>query len=107
MKKYKDQNLELDIAISKLEAEKELLLKELKQQANITYQSIKPSNIIKQTVLELKEADEFKGNLKDITLGIVGGYFTKKLVVGKSDSLFKKILGSTIQYAMTAFISRK
>ena len=49
MKSYRNQNDELDIAIDKLERQRHLKFIELKQQLNLTYQSVKPINILNQT----------------------------------------------------------
>lgn len=107
MKTYKDENLKLDIAIAKIKKEKDLKLAILKAQLNTTFQSIKPSNIIQQTLVDLKQSTDFKENIKDVSIGILGGYLSKKILVGKSHSIFKKMMGFVVQYGMTYFLSNK
>lgn len=107
MKTYKSQNEKLDRAIAELELQRTLKFLELKQQLNLTYESIKPINILKQSLVDFKESTDVKSNLFQSVISIAGGYFSKKLLVGKSHSTFKKIVGYIVQYGVTNFISKK
>ena len=107
MKSYKNQNEELDKAIDLLELQRELKFKELKNQLSVTYESVKPINLVKQSISEFKESTELKSNLIETVLSLSGGLISKKLMVGKSKSIFKKILGSVIQFGVTSFIAKK
>lgn len=107
MAAYKDQNLALDDAIAKLLVERQLKLNALKRQLNLTYESVKPVNILKESLADFNNTPEVKTNVLQSILSIAGGYLSKKVVMGKSNSIFKKALGYVVQYGLTKFISNK
>lgn len=107
MKTHRNQNEKLDLAIAALERQRDLKFDELKQQLALTYESVKPVNILNQTLVDFKESTEVKSNLLQSVVSLAGGYISKKLLVGKSHSTFKKIMGYVVQYGVTSFISKK
>jgi len=107
MRSYKNQNEELDSAIELLERKRALKFEELKYQLNATYESIKPINILNQTLIDFKESPGVKSNLLQSAVSLAGGFFSKRLLLGKSHSMFKKILGYVLQYGVTNFIAKK
>lgn len=107
MASYKNQNIILDEAIARLEMEREIKFEELKYQMNSTFQSMKPINILNGTLEDLKQFPEVKSNILQLVISVVGGYLSKKILVGNPHSTFKKILGYLLQYGITNFISKK
>ncbi|MFA9188629.1 hypothetical protein AAGV33_14570 [Flavobacterium sp. FBOR7N2.3] len=107
MASYKDQNTALDEAIARLEMKRDMKFEELKDQIDITFQSMKPINILNGTLEDLKNFPEVKSNALQLITSLAGGYLSKKLLVGKSSSFFKKVLGYLLQYGVTNFISKK
>jgi hypothetical protein len=107
MKTYKNQNQELDKAIELLEIKRNIKLEELKNQLSYTYQSVKPINILNQTLQDFKDSTQVKSNLLQSVVSLAGGYASKKLLLGKTSSIFTKLLGYVVQYGVTKFISRK
>lgn len=97
--------------ISQLQ-EKILLLEEkqqndkilLKEQFKLSYESLKPINLIKDTFNELTHLSGFDGDALDTSLGIAAGYLSKKVVIGSSKNPFKKILGSIVQAGVTNYV---
>ncbi|MEN3322852.1 hypothetical protein VP395_03875 [Mariniflexile soesokkakense] len=107
MKKPKNQIELLNDAIVLLEKRRKKEYEELKLQFYETSENFRPINIFNQAVKDFREVPEVKTNLFETILSITGGYFSKKIIVGKSNSLVKKILGYVLQYAVTNFISKK
>lgn len=107
MTSYKNQNTDLDLAIARLRQERDLKFEELKDQLELTFESVKPINILKGTLEDFKHSTETKSDFLQAALSIAGGYLSKKIVMGKSDSIFKKIIGYVLQYGLTKFISKK
>lgn len=103
----KHMNTTLDEAIAYLEEQKKIDFIALKTQVNNTYESLKPVNIINQTLSDLRSKNEVKENIIASMISVSGGYLSKKLIMGNSKSVFKKIIGYVIQYGITNFISRK
>jgi hypothetical protein len=98
---------ELDMAIKRLERKKLLLEENLKDDFHTLLQSLKPTNILKNTIHEVQESPELKHNLLKVVLGLGAGYFSRKLVVGKSAGIVKKALGAALQYGITTFVAKK
>ena len=97
---------ELNAAILLLEnkqAQEAILLKE---QFNLTYESIKPINFIRSTLKELVTAPDFKEDMLTTSMSLVAGYFSKKLAFGSSDNPLKQILGSFLQMGITSVVSK-
>jgi len=95
------------MAIKRLERKKLLLEENLKDDFHTLLQSLKPTNILKNTIHEVQESPELKHNLLKVVLGLGAGYFSRKLVVGKSAGIVKKALGAALQYGITSFVAKK
>lgn len=78
----------------------------LKEQFKITYESLRPVNLVKNTIRELVTTTDFKGGLLNTTLSLTAGYLTKKIVVGSTHNPLKKILGSLLQMSVTNIASK-
>lgn len=69
-------------------------------------QNLKPLNLIRNTVEEINETVGFKSHLAQSAMSIGIGYLAKRFIVGKSDSMFKGILGSVLQLVVTNLVSK-
>lgn len=98
---------ELAIAIKKLEHKRMLLEDELKDHFQDVLESLKPANILKNTLQEVQESTPLKHNLLKVALGLGVGYFSRKLVVGKSAGILKKVLGTALQFGITKLVAGK
>jgi hypothetical protein len=98
---------DLDMAIKRLERKKLLQEEDLKDHMHNIIESLKPTNILKHTIHEVQESTELKHNLFKVALGLGAGYFSKKLIIGKSAGLVKKALGTALQYGITNFVAKK
>lgn len=77
----------------------------LKEQFKITYDSLKPSTLIKNTIKDLIVPNNLKTNLLSTALSIVAGYTSKKIVVGETQSTLKQLLGDMLQLGVTNVVS--
>lgn len=97
---------ELNAAILHLEnkqAQEGVLLKE---QFNITYESLKPINLVRNTFKEIVSAPDLKEDLLKTSIGLASGYFSKKIAIGSTNNPFKQILGSFLQMGVTNVVSK-
>ncbi len=78
----------------------------LKEQALDTYESIKPVNLLKNTLKDFSSQPTLKGNILDGAISIATGYLTKKLIVGTSNNPIKKIAGTLFQVAITTLVAK-
>lgn len=107
MKPLKDQMQSLDKAISLMEIQRKDEFVELKVQFFKTGEHFRPINILNQTIKDLGESPVLKTNLFETLLSITGGYFSKKMIIGKSNSVVKILMGYVLQYSVTNFISKQ
>ena len=98
---------ELDTAIKRLERKIKIQEAELQDHFHSLLVSLKPTNILKTTIHEVQGSPELKHNLFKVALGLGAGYFSRKMVVGKSAGLIKKALGTALQFGVTQFVAKK
>lgn len=78
----------------------------LKEQFKITYENLRPINLIKNTFKDLTASSDFKGNILNSTLGLGAGFLTKKVVFGATHNPFKQIIGTLLQLGVTNIIAK-
>ena len=93
-------------AIQLLEIEQNSKGDLLKKQVMLTYESLRPVNLIKNTLKDLFSSSFQDENISGIAAGLTGGYILKKLFIGRSGNPLKKILGSIIQFGITNIIAQ-
>ena len=98
---------ELTSAIKRLERQRFLMEEDLKEEFHIILESLKPTNILKHTIHEVQASTELKHNLLKVAVGLGAGYFSRKLVIGKSAGIVKKALGTALQYGITNFVAKR
>jgi len=98
---------DLSTAIKRLERRRNFLGEDLKDHFHIVLEELKPTNILKNTLHEVQESTTLKHNLLKVAVGLGAGYFSRKMVVGKSAGIVKKALGTALQYGITNFIAKK
>jgi hypothetical protein len=84
-------------------SEADLTVKEqiLKKQWQLTYESLKPASLLKGTLKDIVSSPYLIDNLLGTTVGLATGYLTKKIVIGASGNLFRKLFGSVMQIGIT------
>ncbi len=98
---------DLELAIERLERKRMLLEENMKDDVHAILEGLKPSNILKNTMHHFQESSEIRSNLLKVALGLGAGYFSKRLLVGKSAGMFKKTLGTALQYGIAALVAKK
>lgn len=78
----------------------------LKEQFRITYESLKPVNLVRSSLKELVSSVEIKNSIFETIFSIVSGYLTQKFIVNSKSSFFMKILGLLMQFGVTSFVSK-
>lgn len=93
---------ELKNAILLLEIEQRAKGLELKQE----FANINPLSLIKET---FRGEDKSTGIIENVIVGGVGlaaGFLTRKVFVGSSANIFRKLLGSALQFGATTVIAQ-
>jgi hypothetical protein len=76
----------------------------LKEHFFAMVESIKPVNLIRSTFNQVTSSSDLLGGLLSTTLGLAAGYVSNKTLVGSSANLFKKLLGTVLQFGITTMI---
>lgn len=92
-------------AIQLLEEEQAVKGQLLKEQFYITYESLKPVNLLKNTIDEISSSPYLIDNILGAVTGVASGYLSKKVVVGASGNIFRKLLGAFIQFGVTNLVA--
>ena len=101
-------------AIRNLEQQQILELEILKKHTEYTLHELNPVNIVKEKIHDgisnigdtIKTAG-FKTSLLKTGIGRATGFLTKKLIVGSSGGIIKRLLGTAVQAAVSGFVIDK
>ncbi len=97
---------ELKARIQILETRKGFAEMELKRQVSITYDAMKPSAVIRNTVKELTHAPDFKGDIVTAIISMTAGYLSKKLAIGSSHNPIKVLFGNLMQVGIANTVAK-
>lgn len=78
----------------------------LKEQFRTTIESLKPINLIKNSIRDLASSVNVKDNLYETIFSIVSGYLTRKFLVSSKSSTFMKIAGVMMQFGVTNLLAK-
>ena len=94
----------LKTAIIELESKRAQEERMLKEEFLHTYESLKPINLLKSTVNEVATSPDLQDKMINAAIGLTTGYLTNLLFQRFSDSPFKKLVGTAIQFGITHVI---
>jgi hypothetical protein len=89
-----------------LEIEQAVKRQLLKEQLNITYETLKPINLIKSALTDISTSPYLIDNIMGTAMGVASGFLTKKIFVGASGNLIRKLLGSILQFGVTNVVAQ-
>ena len=97
---------ELKSKIQILEAEQAVLLIQMKERFFHAYESLKPVNLIENTLKEISSSPFLVNNLLGAVIGLTAGYVSKKAVVRNSHSNARKLFGYILQFGVTNLVAQ-
>jgi hypothetical protein len=103
IKNFTDQ---LNDDIQQLKEEQAFNGKLLIKQFQLTYDSLKPVNLLKSTLSEVASSPYLIDNIIGASVGMASGYLSKKIVVAGSDNKFRRLVGSILQFGVTNLIAK-
>lgn len=105
--KKKTEKEELTEAIRLLKNKQTAELQILRDQFQLAYESIRPINLIKNTLHQVASSSEIRSNLLNNAVGLATGFVAKKLLLGATHNPVKKILGTIFQFAVANLVAKK
>jgi len=93
-------------SIQILEVEREIEGRILKEQFQLTYERFKPVNLLRSTFLEVTSTPNLLNNVVDTALGLATGYLSKKIVIGASGNILRRLLGIVVQLGVTNSVAQ-
>jgi hypothetical protein len=97
---------ELKDAIQLLEAEQSIKGQLLREQLFLTYESLKPVNLLRNALKEISSTPYLIDNISGTAMGLLGGFLSKKIFVGTSGNLIRKLFGSVLQFGVTNLVAQ-
>jgi hypothetical protein len=101
-----DSTDELKNAIGLAKVRLSLNGQSLKEQLQVTYDSFRPANLIRSTFKEVTTSPLLISGLAVSILGLSTGILSKRIVIGSSASLIRKLLGNLLALGATKVISK-
>ena len=98
------ENIKQSIALLTIRKQQEW--EAIKDEISEFKEQLKPINLIKSAVGEVKENLGDKNDILKTAFSVGVGYLTSKLIVGKSDSKIKKFISSLVLMGVTKFIDK-
>lgn len=97
---------DLKNAIQLSEAEQTLRMNLLKEQFYLTWEVFKPINLISGTLSDIVKSPHLVENLAGTALGLVTGYLSKFLIIGKSGYGIRRLIGTLMQFGITSLVAQ-
>lgn len=79
---------------------------QLREHFFLTYESLKPINLIESTLNEIKSSPYFVNNVIDTSIGLAAGYLSRKAIVNDSAGIFRKLFGIVLQFGITNLVAQ-
>jgi hypothetical protein len=94
----------LDEAIALLEIKRMEDLAALKNQLHVSYESLKPVNILKNTFREVTQSPDLRKGIGTAAMGIASGYLMKNIFFHSTRNPLMKLAGMLFQTATTNMV---
>lgn len=97
---------QLKEAIRQLELKQTEDLRQLKSEMSLAYEKIQPINLFRSFLHELSQSDEVKDDMINATMGVAAGFLTAKLIEGKSNHPFRKLIALLAQLGVSNWVEK-
>lgn len=97
---------DLTKAIMELEAKQKEDGETLRNQFHVSYESMKPVNILKKTLTEAFSAPEVKDSILNTSVGVSAGFIVKKIFDSVSKGPLTGIAGTTLMMGVSSLVAR-
>lgn len=98
---------ELESAIENLEQKRKLQEKELQLQFHQVTTQFKPGNIVRSTLIGIKDSTLIRNQLLKLVLGAGAGYVGSRFLTGHTTGLWRKALKAAVKLGVARFIVKR
>ena len=91
------------LRLERRQIEEEALLRE---QFTITYESMKPINLLRKVINEMTSPSDLKDDMIQAVVGLMTGYLSRKMLVRSSRNPILRLAGLFVQYSVTSFMAQ-
>jgi hypothetical protein len=88
-------------AIHLLKTERTVKLQQLREEGSRALEIIRPVRLLQNTVNGIAMSPRLLDNIIGTAMGLATGFISKRLFIGSSGSLIRKLLGSVLQLGIT------
>ncbi len=96
----------LNEAIDLLEEKKIQELEAIKEHFRLTYEGLKPANLLQSALHGEQIVPTVKNDLLGSLIGLAVGYAAKKVFVGASHNTIRKMFGTILQITVTNLVAK-
>ncbi|EKD31078.1 MAG: hypothetical protein ACD_77C00407G0005 [uncultured bacterium] len=97
---------ELKESIRQLEMEQAIKGELLKEQFFTTYDSFSLISLLRNSFKKTASSPDLINDVLGTALGLATGFISKKIFIGSSGNVFRKIFGSALQLGVISFVSQ-
>ena len=98
---------DLETRILELEKVQATQMADLKFSAVSIVEGFSPANMVRTALKDVVQSPDLRKSAVNTAIGIGAGFLGRKLFVGNSSNLFKKISGSAVQFLITNFVRKR
>jgi hypothetical protein len=98
--------IQLKEAIALLEADQAMKKDLVAQEYHVLYESLKPANLIRNSFKKIADSPSLARNIIGTSLGVGAGLLSKKILIGKSTNIFKKLFGAILELTVARTVAR-
>jgi len=102
----KNETDELDKKINDLRSKRIEELEAINEQFRMTYESLKPINLLKSTLKEVSSSPDIKNTILAPAIGLGFGFLCRKILVGNSHNPAKRLFGTLVQFAIANVVAK-
>ncbi len=97
---------DIQSAIFCLQQKRDQLRVDIENQIDSIHENLSPAHILKRTINNLVDSDGLKTKSASAALGLGSGLIAQKIVTGKSKNIFRNLLGTIVQIAVTGLVAK-
>lgn len=97
---------ELKNAIQLLEVEQSINGQLIKEQFSVAYKRLNPFNLFQQSLTEGSSSPLMLDNIVGTVVGLATGSISRKIFIGTSGNIVRKLLGSVLQFGVTTIVAQ-